>query len=143
PLLFSYINYQQLRSAYSPLNLVPTLTDQTRIHLLTGVANPKPLFDYLNQHSKDIIHYEYPDHHPFSLRNIANLVDDFCNDPAIHKIIVTTEKDAMRLLDASIKELLLDLPIFYLPIQIVIEESGRQIFDQKILNYVSSTTRNR
>ncbi|RZL17504.1 MAG: tetraacyldisaccharide 4'-kinase, partial [Pedobacter sp.] len=111
PLLFSYINYQQLRSAYSPLNLVPTLTDQTRIHLLTGIANPKPLVDYLNQHSKDIIHHEYPDHHPFSLRNIVNLVDDFRNDPAINKIIVTTEKDAMRLLDASIKELLLDLPI--------------------------------
>jgi tetraacyldisaccharide 4'-kinase len=143
PVLFSYLNYQQLRPAYSTQTLVPVLSNQIRIHLLTGIANPTPLLDYLHQQSPDIIHHEFPDHHSFSLRNIANLINDFSNDLAINKIIVTTEKDAMRLLDASIKELLLDLPIFYLPIQIVIDESGRQIFDQKILNYVSSTTRNR
>ena len=143
PVLFSYLNYQEMRPVYLSLNSAPKLTNQIRVHLLTGIANPIPLVEYIKQQSSDIIHHEFPDHHSYSLRNIVNLVNDFSNDPAINKVIVTTEKDAMRLLDASIKELLLDLPIFYLPIQIVIDESGRQIFDQTILNYVSSTTRNR
>lgn len=143
PVLFSQLNYQQLIPVYSPSYSVPKLTDEIRIHLLTGIANPQPLVDYLKQQSQNIVHHEYPDHHPFSLKNITNLIDDFNNDTSLNKIIVTTEKDAMRLLDASIKELLLDLPILYLPVQVVINESGRKIFDQKILNYVSSTTRNR
>jgi tetraacyldisaccharide 4'-kinase len=143
PVLFSYLAYQQLKPVYkTPIQELPWTGDLS-IHLLTGIANPNPLLGYLSQHSATIIHHEYPDHYQFNLANIRKLVAGFNSDSAANKMMITTEKDAKRLLDPSIKELLLDLPIFYLPIQIVINESDRQTFDQKILNYVSSTTRNR
>jgi tetraacyldisaccharide 4'-kinase len=143
PVLFSSLNYQKLIPIYSKHLLAPDLDAALHVHLLSGIANPKPLYDYLKQHSEDVVHHEFPDHYQFTLKDIARLVTSFKNDTAVHKVIVTTEKDAKRLLDASIKELLLDLPIFYLPVQIVINEADRHTFDQKILDYVSSTARNR
>ena len=143
PVLFSYLTYQKLIPVYANHLTPPDLDGTLHIHLLSGIANPKPLYDYLKQHSEGVIHHEFPDHYQFSLKDISRLVTSFKNDTASHKVIVTTEKDAKRLLDASIKELLLDLPIFYLPVEIVINEADRHTFDQKILDYVSSTARNR
>jgi tetraacyldisaccharide 4'-kinase len=143
PVLFSYLTYQNLIPVYSKQLVAPDIDGTLHVHLLSGIANPKPLYDYLKQQSKAVVHHEFPDHYQFSSKDIVRLVASFKNDTAVHKVIVTTEKDAKRLLDASIKELLLDLPIFYLPVQIVINEADRHTFDQKILDYVSSTARNR
>ncbi|MEJ7557621.1 MAG: tetraacyldisaccharide 4'-kinase [Pedobacter sp.] len=143
PILFSYLDYLDIKPVYSSQLTTPMLNHDVNLHLLTGIANPNPLVNYLEQRSRKVVHYEFPDHHQFSLKNISSLVDAFNLDPAVNKIIVTTEKDAQRLLDASLKELLLELPIFYLPIHVMINESDKPTFDQKILKYVSSTTRNR
>jgi tetraacyldisaccharide 4'-kinase len=143
PVLFSYLDYQELKPVYSSQTSIPLLDDKVSIHLLSGIANPEPLVNYLKHRSKGIVHHEFPDHHQFSLKNISGLVGAFNLDASINKIVVTTEKDAQRLLDASLKELLLNLPIYYLPIQVRINESDKPTFDQKILNYVSSTSRNR
>ena len=143
PVLFSHLSYQQIKAVYKNNRFTKVWNEQSTIYLLTGIANPKPMLEYLKQHSKSVTHHDFPDHYKFSLQNITELISAFHKDPATNKIIVTTEKDAQRLLDASIKELLLDLPIFYLPIQVVINELDKSTFDQKILDYVSSTTRNR
>lgn len=142
-LFFSSINYKSLTGLFttSVLN-VESLRDK-KIFLLTGIANPKPLFDYLSDFSSAIEHHDYPDHHAFSLGNLRKLAEAFHQDPAKEKIIITTEKDAQRLFDVTIKELLLNLPVFYLPIHINIEVAHKKTFDQKILKYVSDTTRDR
>lgn len=142
-LFFSAINYKSLISLFTGKVLnVESLKDK-KIFLLTGIANPKPLFDYLSGFSAVIEHHDYPDHHAFSLGNLRKLAEAFHQDSAKEKIIITTEKDAQRLFDVTIKELLLNLPVFYLPIHIDIEAAYKKTFDQKILKYVSDTTRNR
>ncbi|MBB6500373.1 tetraacyldisaccharide 4'-kinase [Pedobacter cryoconitis] len=142
-LFFSGIQYRNLTGLFTGEQLNAEVLDYKKIFLLTGIANPKPLLDYLGQFSASIIHHDYPDHHSFSSGNLSKLVEAFRQDPAKEKIIITTEKDAQRLFDVTIKELLLDLPVFYLPINIVIEADHKDKFDQKILKYVSDTTRNR
>ncbi|MBB5647959.1 tetraacyldisaccharide 4'-kinase [Pedobacter cryoconitis] len=142
-LFFSAINYKSLTGLFTGTLLnVESLKDK-KIFLLTGIANPKPLFDYLSGFSAVIEHHDYPDHHAFSLGNLRKLAEAFHQDSAKEKIIITTEKDAQRLFDVTIKELLLNLPVFYLPIHIDIEAACKKTFDQKILKYVSDTTRNR
>jgi len=142
-LFFSSIQYSELISLFSKETLdLEKLIGQT-IFLLTGIANPKPLLDELKQFSSAIVHHDYPDHHTFSSQNLSKLVEAFHRHPAKEKIIITTEKDAQRLFDVTIKELLLDLPVFYLPISINIEAERKKTFDQKILKYVSDTARNR
>jgi len=142
-LFFSSIKYGDLVSLFTKETLVSSLLKNKTIFLLTGIANPTPLLSYLQQVSTAIIHYDYPDHHTFSSQNLIKLVEAFRRHPEKEKIILTTEKDAQRLFDVTIKELLLNLPVFYLPIKIAIEADRKKEFDQKILKYVSDTTRNR
>lgn len=140
---FSSIQYDDLTGLFTRETvLCNTLNDQ-QVFLLTGIANPRPLLDYLKQFTVDIIHYDYPDHHPFTSQNLTKLVEAFRRHPAKEKIIITTEKDVQRLFDITFKELLLNLPVFYLPIRIQITADYKKTFDQKILNYVSDTTRDR
>lgn len=141
---FSFITYGKLKHLFSGLTKsCNTITVDTAIFLITGIASPLSLLNYLKNYCADIQHYDYPDHYKFSRINIEQLVKAFNSDIRKEKIIITTEKDAQRLLDVTFKELLLNLPIFYLPIEIDLQKEDKATFDQKILNYVSSTTRNR
>ncbi|MNL39269.1 tetraacyldisaccharide 4'-kinase [compost metagenome] len=141
---FSYITYRNLKHLFSEeTQACNAINNNTEVFLITGIANPLPLLNHLKGYSANIQHHDYPDHHSFSKRNIENLLNAFKNTTGKEKIIITTEKDAQRLLGITFKELLLNLPIFYLSIEIDLQKEDRTTFDQKILNYVSSTTRNR
>lgn len=142
--VFSKIQYGELAPVFPAEGpYVPGLDENTRVFLLTGIANPAPLLSYLSGLELQVEHHEYGDHHRFSLSEIRKLADAFQREKGDKKLIVTTEKDAQRLSDIGIKELLLNLPVFYLPIKISLQEEDKLTFDQNILNYVSSHTRNR
>ncbi|WP_316793535.1 tetraacyldisaccharide 4'-kinase [Pedobacter frigoris] len=141
-LSFSFLNYQDLVPLFTKSDPL-AVTPDTSVFLLTGIANPKPLLSYLREFTASIHHHDYPDHYQFSHQNIRKLIKDYQEDLSVKKIILTTEKDAQRLLDDALKELLLNLPVYYLPIRVEIQAEDKATFDQKILDYVSSTTRNR
>ena len=143
-LSFSFITYGKLNHLFSGATIsCDVISDNIVVFLITGIANPLPLLNYLKNYTLNIQHHDYPDHHKFSRNNIESLVKAFNSNPGKEKMILTTEKDAQRLLDVTFKELLLNLPVFYLPIEIDLQKEDKATFDQKILNYVSSTTRNR
>ncbi len=98
--------------------------------LLAGIAKPKPFFDYL-QSGKDRV-MTFADHHHFSESDILNI-----KNQAKDKIIVTTEKDFVRLQAAN-----LAMPLYYLPIKSRLINNSNT-FDQIILDYVGTCTRNR
>jgi tetraacyldisaccharide 4'-kinase len=59
-----------------------------------------------------VVHHNYPDHHRFSLKNISKLAAEFNCLPAQKKVIITTEKDAQRLLEHEpAAAVIKDLPI--------------------------------
>lgn len=142
-LFFSSIQYHSLQGLFSKETLSVTEISGKTIFLLTGIANPQPLLNYLGDFSAAIVHHDYADHHQFIPTDLSKLVELFKRHPAKEKIIITTEKDAQRLFDVTIKELLLNLPVFYLPIRIAVEAGRKFKFDQKIINYVSDTARDR
>ncbi|MES2416917.1 MAG: tetraacyldisaccharide 4'-kinase [Bacteroidota bacterium] len=115
--------------------------DNTPVFLLTGIANPAPLLTYINQFSANVSHFAYPDHHNFSRAEIIAFIKAFDEHPAQEKIIITTEKDSQRLLSDNLKDLLLNLPIFWLPIEIELATKDKFTFDENILNYVANTKR--
>ena len=129
PIYFSSIAYDDKvyndteSLAVSDLKLTPKM-------LLAGIAKPKPFFDYLQTDKDEVM--TFSDHHHFSESDILNI-----KSRAIDKIIVTTEKDFVRL-NAKI----LRKQLFYLPIKSKFL-SNQQSFDAIILNYVGTSTRNR
>ncbi|HRG17788.1 MAG TPA: tetraacyldisaccharide 4'-kinase [Flavobacterium lutivivi] len=96
--------------------------------LLAGIAKPKPFFEYL-QTGKDV-ELKFKDHHHFTDEEIERI-----QTLANNKIIVTTEKDYVRLKDKQINKL------YYLPMESKFVLKGDD-FDNQILNYVRKSTRN-
>ncbi|MDG1347598.1 MAG: tetraacyldisaccharide 4'-kinase [Crocinitomicaceae bacterium] len=70
--------------------------DLKNIVLVTGIANPKPLEESLSKKFslKSVI---FPDHHTFTTKDLTVIHENFGNFASENSIILTTEKDAVRL----------------------------------------------
>ena len=98
--------------------------------LLAGIAKPDPFFLYLQSEKDECL--TYPDHYHFTEKDLLEI-----EDKAQNKLIITTEKDFVRLKGRLPKE-----QLFYLPIRSSFL-SASDNFDKTILNYVGTSTRNR
>lgn len=86
--LFSHLRYaSELKSAGSNLSF-NSLKDKP-FTLVTGIANPKPLVQYLTDISMSFEHLAFKDHHFFTIQEIQKF--------NTKDVIVTTEKDFVRL----------------------------------------------
>jgi tetraacyldisaccharide 4'-kinase len=132
---FTLINYLPMQDLTGQL-VSQNIDNDSTVFLLTGIANAQPLLNYINQHTLHVIHHNYPDHHQFSLKNIAKLAKDFNDCEASKKVIITTEKDAQRLHEPQLLPQVKALPIWVLPIGIQFLNQQQQQFNQTINNYV-------
>jgi len=117
-----------------------TITKDTTVFLLTGIASAGPLLKYLRDQTPHIIHHNYPDHHHFTQKNISKLADEFSDCVAKQKMVITTEKDAQRLADQKLLPYLDKLGILVLPIGIDFLNGAKWQFDQLITNNVREYT---
>ncbi|RVU01966.1 tetraacyldisaccharide 4'-kinase [Mucilaginibacter limnophilus] len=141
-LFFTSIAYQPLRTM-SGNNSQVAIDNNTTVFLLTGIANTFPLLQYLQGFTTKIIHHKYPDHHPFSLKNITKLAAEFEACPAEKKLLITTEKDAQRLGEQHLLPLVSKLPFLVLPIGVEFLNNGQLQFNDLILQYVREHTAHR
>lgn len=126
---FSYVDYDdKVYNQNSSLD-VSGIKSREKL-LLAGIAKPKPFFDFLQSGTDDVM--VFPDHHHFSESDILDI-----KNKAKGKIIVTTEKDFVRLQAADFAA-----QLYYLPIKSKLLHDG-EVFDQIILNYVGTCTGNR
>lgn len=143
-LFFTTMVYQPLTPVF-PAEAIETprlATDKVSVLLVTGIANPEHLRKYLSTFTEHIIDLKYPDHHNFNASNIQQIEQKFAGIEAENKIIITTEKDSMRLKDmdlsASVKA-----HLFYIPLKIKFLDSEGKNFDDKIVTYVRENKSNR
>ncbi|WP_183768090.1 tetraacyldisaccharide 4'-kinase [Pedobacter zeae] len=143
PVLHSYLKYGDLVHVYHNENLELKSIKDFEIFLLTGIANPAPLIEELQKYTRNIKHRKFPDHYAFKEEDIRKFKTAFLAGNEKDKIIITTEKDSKRLKATGFEDLLVDLPIYYLPIEVELFEEDKITFDELILNYVKSNRRNR
>ena len=121
-LFYSSIGYKPYKIHHTPL-------------LVTGIANPKPLLEYLQQQYTDTKLLAYPDHHVFTKQDIHHIL----HTATQYECVVTTEKDYMRMKQTSIVEALGE-KLHVLPIQTDLG-IDKEAFDRQILLYVSENNR--
>ena len=140
---FSYLTYGELTPfTEAAKNLTVSIGKNFSILMLTGIAKAGLLFYKLYHEFALVDHYKFADHHNYSEEDIVNIKERFKNLYGNNKIIITTEKDIMRLSLPKIKELLQDIPIFYIPIEICFHGNDKVEFDEQILKYVKANSRN-
>ena len=94
---FSTISYHNKTSGNQNIPLM-TLSDY-EIVLLTGIANPTPLVSFLKAKDNKVHHLKYSDHHQFTAKEIDVITAKYSSITSDKKILLTTEKDYMRLSD--------------------------------------------
>lgn len=104
--------------------------------LLTGIADTHPLEYYLKDKVKTIIPVKFKDHHSYTKKDLEDVKKIFDNIASSNKIIVTTEKDAMRLKNPDFSDILKQMPLFYMPIEIDFYDKSKTEFNEQILHYV-------
>jgi len=136
-LFFTWLKYGELKGFQNPEDSIDTLNDlfRYRIVAFTGIGNPDPMITYLKEYASDVKHIQYPDHHIFTIQDIADVRAQLDTIEGGNKIVVTTEKDAMRLRGTDLQDISNTLPLYVLPIEVDFKDKTQE-FNETILNYV-------
>jgi tetraacyldisaccharide 4'-kinase len=131
PAFFSYLSYGQFRDLHgrnAGMNAAHAL-------IVTGIANPQPMIDYLRNQFNTVEELRFPDHHSYTQVDAELIRKKYLSlkPPAV---IITTEKDAVRL-----HKLADDLPVYVLPVQVEFTEGDRAQFASYIKTYVGENQR--
>lgn len=96
--------------------LIEQLGPDDTVLLLTGVANPRPFVKHFRQYpfKKRVLHF--PDHHDFKKKDLMEIMRKYEAEKGVRKIIITTEKDAVRLSHNPYFPHDLKPFVFYIPI---------------------------
>jgi tetraacyldisaccharide 4'-kinase len=107
-----------------------------KVVLITGIANDRPLVTYLKQNNYKIeSHLAFKDHHEYKRNDVTRMWELAKEHSAM---IVTTEKDFVKLDAVEFRDLILTFVIAYLPIEIDFIKNG-QDFDSMILGAVKKS----
>lgn len=122
-LYFSNIRYADPIPVFpvqSPqLTSLQWLREDDAILCLTGIATPKPLVRYLRQYSTRIKVMHFDDHHFFTRRDFADIFKVYNTElEGKRKFIITTEKDAVRILNNPYYPPTMRNCIFYIPMKV-------------------------
>lgn len=93
---FSKISYDNQVISNTNAHELSTLKEYS-VLLVTGIAKPKPLLDFLEDKGINFKHIEFPDHHNFASSDVEKITKAFEEIDNSKKLILTTEKDFTRL----------------------------------------------
>ena len=132
---FTYYKYENPHSIFNPEQRI-VLSEEHDIVLNCAIAGTDYLLSFLNDRVNFIKMLEYEDHHYFSNFEVAQLGKIYQNIPSEKKIILTTEKDAMRL--EIHRQYLIEnaLPVYVLPIKVAFHFDDERNFKNLIQNHL-------
>jgi tetraacyldisaccharide 4'-kinase len=131
-IFFTCISYGQPYQLITRESRVPEKS--TEVLLVTGIANPGQLKKYLEERFNGYDELAYSDHHIFTIDDLHYILKKFNQIQATDKILLTTEKDAVRLQKFSNE--LKDLPFYVMPIQPVFLFHEENQFTELITTFI-------
>ena len=140
-LFFSSYIYKNLKPVFPDINLSKEeILAQLNIEnyeflLIVGLANPSVMIEYVKKQTTDLQIIIYPDHHEFTQKDIQAMMNFIKATTGKNKLIITSEKDTMRLTNNPFVPEEIKAFFYYLPIEVVIR-FDEEIFKQKIENHV-------
>lgn len=112
------------------------LDNNTEVLLVTGIANPRPLKKYIGDQVLTYYEQSFADHHIFTIDDWKDIRRRFEGIAATRKIILTTEKDAMRL--AKFSRSLESFPVYVMPMQMTFLFGDERRFTDLITTFITS-----
>jgi tetraacyldisaccharide 4'-kinase len=132
-LFFSHIVYGDVAFGWDKVLEIEELIEYN-VLLVTGIANPTPLLNHLKSYDINFKHLKFADHHNFTDFDILEIRSKMANLGSGKKIILTTEKDYVRLLTTKLHK----NNLMYLPISIDFLGNESANFEKKVFEYVEN-----
>ncbi|GEC77215.1 tetraacyldisaccharide 4'-kinase [Flavobacterium aquatile] len=120
PIFFSFIDYDNNVYGEKETLEISEIIDKDKL-IIAGIAKPEPFFNFIRRENDTVMIFS--DHHDFS-ENDINTIREKSNG----KIIITTEKDYVRLKTQNLNNL------YYLPINSTIL-TDEQTFNSLVIEY--------
>lgn len=139
-LYFTTLAYKPLRKVFgSEMRELSSLSNDENVLLLTGIASPSQIIAYLKPFTQNISTLTFADHHRFKHKDVELINEKFASvdNP---KIIITTEKDATRLLTLAGLSPEVRANTYALPVEIRFLRNQEEAFVNDILAYISKGT---
>ena len=141
-IFFTTLEYGELMPMFNSEGSLTTLDDLRLQHvlLLTGIASPRQMKEDLTPFAASLSTLSFPDHHDFQQKDIDRLSHEFAALPS-PKCIITTEKDAARIIALQGLSQEIKNHIYILPVHISFMQDQEEKFNEKILGYVRKNSR--
>ena len=141
-IFFSTVCYDEPIAIFNVKNNRCAINEKSEILLLTGIARPEPLKKELERRGANVTLMKYPDHHHFTSNELKEIAKKFASLPSGNRIIITTEKDAERIVGRDDLPIIIKENIYTIPIKVKITENEK-MFNQIIVDYVRKNQRDR
>ncbi|MEP7142173.1 MAG: tetraacyldisaccharide 4'-kinase [Ferruginibacter sp.] len=115
-----------------------SFTPGIELLLVCGIADPKAFLEFLTPQVQTYDMLRFPDHHIFSIDDMEKIKKEFEKMPSSNKIILTTEKDGVRL--QKFENELRHFPIYVVPIEHDFMFNDADRFYRLVKDFVDSTS---
>ena len=133
-IFFAAIQYGEMYHISSSETI--TISEKAEVLLVTGLANPRPLKKMLEQHSNSYHMLQYSDHHIFTIDDLNEIKKRFESIETTNKIILTTEKDAVRLIKFNNE--IAGLPLYVIPVRHQFLFNEGDAFDKLVTDFIQN-----
>ncbi|MGL4411736.1 MAG: tetraacyldisaccharide 4'-kinase [Bacteroidales bacterium] len=142
-LYFTDFRYQAIKPLFPELAEINGLPledfdrEQDSVLLVTGIASNIKLINDLSYYVSNIVPLAYPDHHSFSLKDLQEIdkaYESLSGDK--RRIVLVTEKDAVRLMHMDQLSDEVKRNIYYVPIEVNFLHEQQLTFNSKLIDYV-------
>ena len=131
PVFFTTIRYSEKLKGNQKEHIATNAIENCEVLLVTGIANPTPLLAYLETKNNSFTHLKFPDHHQFKEKDVQKIKETFEAISSDEKIILTTEKDFVRLSEKIENLYFIEIETTFI--------NQKSDFDNLIKSYVRST----
>ena len=136
-LYFTTLKYGQMYDLFTRETIVPDA--QTTVLLVCGIARPQPLLEHLKQLYPSVFLLSFPDHYYYRENDLARIGKELDDLPGSRKMVITTEKDAVRLHLLQTQIQALQLTVAVMPVEISFLGNAGDSFNNYIFDYVAQT----
>jgi tetraacyldisaccharide 4'-kinase len=140
---FAFELYSSIRSLESESSVIPLndLKDYSVV-LFSGLADPSNLEKWAKENTQTAEHIAFNDHHWFSENDLERIKSVFEKLNAEKRLILTTEKDAIRITKLLQNKKFADLPIYAIRHEMSFFEEDQVPFEKKINDFIGSHSTN-
>jgi tetraacyldisaccharide 4'-kinase len=126
-LFFSFLSYGKHYQVAGP-----TRTDFTAVIALAGLADNAPFFAHCKQQFSVVDTFSFSDHYAYKPEDAVRILEVLGQERGENAVLLTTEKDAVKLKSLAATEMWSKIPIFALPIQVALDPSQEEQLLQRL-----------